>query len=279
MSEIITIATCQHPVTGDVKSNLKMILKLMRQAKGHNPDIVHFSECNLSGYPGIDFNDYSQQQEEDIKAALHTIREKAAEYQLRLIIGSHYSDPGLARPFNSLYLLDQEGKIENRYDKRFLAGAEGQMDKKYYSPGENPLVFRIKNTLCGLLICHEWRYPELYREYQRMGVKVLFQSWYDGSLSAGDYFSEGKELGNLITGTVKGNAANNSLWISGSNTSKKESCFGSFFVQPDGKILHKLYRNKSGILISKIDTEQKFEDPSFFGRIKINQNMDGYGEY
>ncbi len=86
-----------------------------------------------------------------------------------------------------------------------------------------------------------------------------------------NYTFSGWDLGNknksLILGTVKGNAANNHLWISGSNTSKKESSFGSFVVQPDGRILHSLRRNYAGILISKIDPNQKFADPSYFGMV------------
>ena len=53
MSKLITIATCQYAVTGNLDSNLRMILKLMQKSKDFNPDIVHFSECNLSGYAGI----------------------------------------------------------------------------------------------------------------------------------------------------------------------------------------------------------------------------------
>jgi len=102
----------------------------------------------------------------------------------------------------------------------------------------------------------------LYREQKRLGTEILFQSWYDGNLSTAKFAEEGNDLGSLITGTVRGNAANNSLWISASNTSKKESCFASFVVRPDGRIVHQLKRNVTGVLISKINLSTKFEDPS-----------------
>jgi predicted amidohydrolase len=112
------------------------------------------------------------------------------------------------------------------------------------------------------LICHEWRYPELYREYKRMNVELIFQSFYDGGLSEGDYIYEGKEQGDLITGTLKGYAANNHLWISASNTGKRESCFPSLVIQPDGIIRNKLRRNMPGVLITEIDLDEQFIDPS-----------------
>ncbi len=54
---LLTIATCQHPVGANIKSNLKAILKLVRSAKSQGADIAHFSECNLTGYAGLDFKD------------------------------------------------------------------------------------------------------------------------------------------------------------------------------------------------------------------------------
>jgi predicted amidohydrolase len=113
-----------------------------------------------------------------------------------------------------------------------------------------------------MLICHEWRYPELYREQKQLGTEVLFQSWYDGNLSAREYKENGRALGSLITGTVRGNAANNYLWISASNTSKRESCFASFVAQPDGRILNQSKRNVTGSIISRIDLNKEFVDPS-----------------
>ena len=91
---------------------------------------------------------------------------------------------------------------------------------------------------------------------------MLFQSWYDGSLSAEAYKAVGRDLGSLIVGTVRGRAANNALWISASNTSMRESCFASFMVQPDGRILRQLKRNVTGLIISHIDLNKNYSDPS-----------------
>lgn len=56
------------------------------------------------------------------------------------------------------------------------------------------------------------------------------------------------------------------MMVSGSNTSKKESCFPSFIARPDGRIAAKLERNKAGVLIFTVDMNKQFEDPSYFGR-------------
>ncbi len=55
---ILKVATCQFAVNGSVEHNSDKIQGLMRQAKDGGADIVHFSECALSGYAGIDFDTF-----------------------------------------------------------------------------------------------------------------------------------------------------------------------------------------------------------------------------
>lgn len=269
MKGILTIATSQLPVSADIKRNLGYIKKQIRIAKDANADIIHFCECCLSGYTDIDLNNATDQDNKLLHRSIEEIFELSKSLEISVVLGSHHFEKNLEKPYNSLYLINQKGEIEQRYDKRFLTGPDGEQEMMHYSPGTRPAVFEINGVRCGLLICHEWRYPELYREYYRMGVHVIFQSWYDGNLSIEDYQSEGKELGELIPGSVRGYAANNHLWISGSNTCRKESSFPAFVVQPDGKVYQKLSRNQTGVLISRIDIGQRFIDPSFHNRDRV----------
>ena len=166
-------------------------------------------------------------------------------------------------------LLDETGDIAARYDKRILAGTNGTLDHLHYSHGEKPVLVMLNGVQCGLLICHEWRYPELYRQYKRMGAQVIFHSWYDGGLTKEEFQIKGRDEGELIVGAVRGYAANNYLWISGSNTSNRQNCFPSFTVRPDGVIHSKYVRNRSGVLISEIDLGLTYNDPSFYGRQQL----------
>ena len=234
----------------------------MKIAGSKGVDIAHFPENSLSGYAGLDFPDINSQDNNLLQAALGNIRELAGHLRIWIIIGSHHFEQDIKKPFNSLYLINDRGEIVDRYDKRLLTNYGIEQEVKHYSPGTRPVVFSIKGIKCGMLICHEWRYPELYREYYKLKAEVIFQSWYDVNLTASDYEKSGKYFGELIPGTVRGNAANNHLWISASNTSKKESSFPAFIASPDGRILNKLKRNRPGVLISRIDPDKKFYDPS-----------------
>jgi len=258
MARKLKVATAQFAVNSDVDKNFSVIRKQIKKAAEQRADIVHFSECCLSGYGGFDFEEFKPEKEKQINESISKIQKLAKQYKIWVIFGTHFFVGEIEKPFNSLFVINNNGEIEHRYDKRLLA----EIDFDWYSAGTEPGIFYLNGIKCGLLICHEWRYPELYRQYYKLGVELLFQSWYDGNYTEEEYQSEGKNLGEVIPGFVRGNAANNKLWISASNTSKKQSSFPAFIAQPDGRVLGKLKRNIAGILISEIDFDKEYIDLS-----------------
>ena len=63
MKDELIIATCQFPVSGDIKKNASIILKQMAQAKEKGADVSHFPESSLSGYAATDFERFKSQRE------------------------------------------------------------------------------------------------------------------------------------------------------------------------------------------------------------------------
>ena len=50
----LRVATCQFSVEGRIEHNRRWVLKQIAQATEEGADVVHFSECALSGYAGVD---------------------------------------------------------------------------------------------------------------------------------------------------------------------------------------------------------------------------------
>jgi predicted amidohydrolase len=46
------------------------------------------------------------------------------------------------------------------------------------APGSHFATFVINGVRCGAQICHDYRYPELHRQYQRRGVRLMFQPFH-----------------------------------------------------------------------------------------------------
>ena len=261
----LLIATCQFPVESNIEDNCGHILRQMRIAKKAGADIVHFSETCLGGYAGVDFDSFDHYDWDLLRQNTRRIMELSGELRLWVILGSNHALTGKHKPHNSLYIINDDGDIVDRYDKMFCTGnrEETTGDLKHYSPGSQFIVFTIKGITCGLLICHDMRYQELYREYKKRGVQLMFHSYYNGKMKFKNPDDPDENIWGVITEpTMQTYAANNHMWISVNNTSGRESCWPGFFVRPDGVITGRLTRNEEGVLISVFDTTVKYYDPS-----------------
>ena len=136
MKRKLIIATCQFPVSGNIKRNASYILRQMTEAKEKGADVSHFPESSLSGYAGTDFKRFKSQDETLRLGSLEKIIQLSSELEMWVIVGSHHFAKNNHLPFNCLWLIDNSGKIINRYDKRFCTGKEGEREHAYYKPGK-----------------------------------------------------------------------------------------------------------------------------------------------
>jgi predicted amidohydrolase len=179
-----------------------------------------------------------------------------------VLLGSTYRLSDGNKPHNSVYVIDLKGKIVNRYDKRFCTGANDTrnptLDLVHYSPGNRFATFRVKGVTCGVLICYDYRFPELYRQYQKLGVRILFQSFHNArtSVVADPKYNIWKTI---VPATMACRAAENHFWISANNSTTRPSRWASFTVRPDGQIMGRLKLHRPGVLITDMTL-----DPSHF---------------
>ncbi|MFB0524557.1 MAG: nitrilase-related carbon-nitrogen hydrolase, partial [Phycisphaerae bacterium] len=85
---VLRVATCQFAVGRDIRRNAQQICKFMRKANEAGADIVHFSECALSGYVGTDFPNFDGYDWELLKEETEKIMALAAELRLWVVLGS-----------------------------------------------------------------------------------------------------------------------------------------------------------------------------------------------
>lgn len=245
------IASCQFPVSSDIGSNLRWIKEQMIEAKLRKATIVHFPECGLSGYPGTDMKSLDNFNWVALRSATDSVLRLAKNLDLWVVLGSIHRLSGNNKPYNSLYVINSDGQIQDRYDKRFCTS--GDLD--YFSPGDHFVNFTHNGINCGLLICYDVRFPELYRAYSKSGTQVIFQSFHNAR--AGD----GSIHPLIMPVTAQANAASNYLYMSLTNSCVPES-WPCQFITPDGLVQNKLTKNIPGILISDIDTSFEYYDAS-----------------
>ena len=250
-NNVLNIATCQFTVNNSIKQNSRSICGYIRKAAEGGADIVHFSECALSGYVGTDFPNFENYDWELLKTETLKIMALAAEQKIWVVLGSTHRLTKPNKPHNSLYLINNKGEIVDRYDKRFCTPG----DLKRMTPGNHFVNFDINGVKCSLLICFDLRFPELYRELYKNGVNCIFQSFYNAKQSGPSIHTH------IMRQTMQSHAATNNFWMSMANSSGYYSPYPSCFIQPDGKISGQLKLNHAGIMINTVDLSKEFYDP------------------
>jgi deaminated glutathione amidase len=250
-SRRLHIATCQFPVSADVRANGDWVRRQMREAKGQGAELAHFPECALSGYAGADHPSLENFDWDLLRAETESILALARELGLWVVLGSTHPLTGAHKPHNSLYVITPEGRILDRYDKRFCVGA----DLKRYSPGDHFTVFEVNGVRCGLLICFDVRFPELYRQYVKLGVRVMFQSFYNARQPPGALSPI------VVPATAQGHAANNFMFMSLANSSAAPS-WPSRFITPDGIIAGTAPADEPAVMVNLVDLKKRYYDAS-----------------
>jgi predicted amidohydrolase len=252
-------------VEADIEHNRRTIVRQIRQAADNSADVVHFSECALSGYLGVDLPDAASLDWEQLTEATRSIQNAARETGTWVLLGSSHQLTRNHKPHNSVYVIDPKGRIVERYDKRFCTGIstggrgkKPTLDLSHYSPGDRFVTFRVKGVTCGILICYDYRFPELYRHYHQLGVKVIFQSFHNARMMVVEdqRYNIWKTI---VPATMSCRAAENHFWVSANNSTAHPSRWPSFAVRPDGQIVGKLKLHRPGVLITEMTL-----DPDLF---------------
>ena len=253
----LDIATCQFAVGSSIKRNALQIEKYLYKASKAGADIVHTPECALSGYVGTDFPSFKGYDWQLLREATERIMALAGQLRLWVVLGSTHRLTKPNKPHNSLYLINAQGKIVDRYDKRFCLKGE----LRRYTAGTRFANFTINGVKCSLLICFDVRFPELYRQLYKQGVRCVFQSFYNARQKGPRIHTH------IMRQSMQCRAATNNFWLSMANSSGYYSPYPSCFICADGAIVRQLRRNKAGMMINKVDLNKKFYDP-----------MEGYRE-
>jgi len=244
--EKLKVATCQFPVTGDLKSNADYIKKLIEEAAQNHADIVHFSEAALSGYPPGDIPSFENYDWEALRAETYEIMSLAKEKRIWVVLGSaHYLDEE-EKPLNCLYIVSSEGNIIGRYDKSMLTRG----DSKYYTAGNHIEVVELKGYKLGFLICYDSCYPEMYNKYRHKGVNIMFHSFYNAHHDGETILDE------VIPAEIRVRASDNAMWIIAYNSTGFYSSWPTCIARPDGS-LESLERGIPGILYRDFPDNEK----------------------
>jgi len=242
VSSQLCIATCQFAVGADVRRNGAAIRRQMRAAARRDASVAHFSEAALSGYAGAHFQSFEGYPWDVLADETRRVRDLAAELGLWVVLGStHRQRTG--RPTNCLHLIAPSGRMAKRYDKCFLMPRE----REHYAHGSRLVTHTLGGIKCGLAICFDFRFPELWREYLKRGCRLMFLSSYLASPRRNPLMEQ------VAPSTITTRAAESFMYVSANNTCGERQWCNSRIHLPDGGIARQAPWNRPAVVVHAID--------------------------
>jgi NAD+ synthase (glutamine-hydrolysing) len=169
MTAKVAIAQINSTV-GDFTGNSAKIAEFSRRAAAQGADIVLTPELSLAGYPPEDlllreaFYAKSKQALEELTAELAPLKD------VHVVVGHPALENG--KCFNAASVI-VNGKLLGTYRKHDLPNYTVFDEKRYFSSGDEPLVFELKGVKFGINICEDTWSPHAPARAKAAGAQVL----------------------------------------------------------------------------------------------------------
>jgi predicted amidohydrolase len=157
----------------DPEDNLRQLRRMLAQAP--RADVVVLPEVFACRGNRDDYARHAQPVPGPLCAELAGLASARGAWMLAGSLIERADDGAL---YNTSVLLDPDGRIRARYRKLHLFEARLDDDtlireSDYYRPGTEPVTADCAGWRCGLSICYDLRFPELYRHYASEGASLL----------------------------------------------------------------------------------------------------------
>ncbi|MBL7214262.1 MAG: NAD+ synthase [Phycisphaerae bacterium] len=134
---------------GDMRANIEKMTRVIHSAKTQHVDVLVFPELCLSGYPPEDLL-HKPKFIADNQSALEQLLSETQD--LTVLTGFAQGDGG--KCFNAAAVLG-DGKIQQVYQKGLLPNYGVFDEKRYFSPGQTPVIFEQKGFRIAVTICED----------------------------------------------------------------------------------------------------------------------------
>ena len=260
MGRMITVAALQTGYGADMGANIARTAELVREAAGRGAQVILPSELFQGPY-------FCVAQEERWFATAHPWREHpcvlamaelAAE--LGVVIPTSIFEREGPHYFNSLAVIDADGRALGLYRKSHIPDGPGYQEKYYFKPGDTG--FRVWDTRFGRIgvgICWDQWYPESARAMMLAGAEVLF---YPTAIGSEPHDKE-LDTAEPWRRAMVGHAVSNIVPVVGANrtgfedvTEVGQTFYGSSFVcDHRGDIVDGLGRDEDGVVLGTFDLD------------------------
>lgn len=206
----------------DPATSLKKAEILIRHAAASGAGFVCFPEQFATGWDPQSRNNIETREGRIVSALIRFAREN------RIGILGSFREEGDPLPRNTAIAISSQGAILAEYSKIHLFSPGGE--NRGFSPGSSLGIFRQGSLTCGIAICYDLRFADLFSIYADKGVQAVFvpAAWPKSRLRHWELF-------------ISARAAENQMYVIGVNTTGEtpvDTYAGSSIVaDPQGTII------------------------------------------
>jgi N-carbamoylputrescine amidase len=277
----VTLATTQTACGPDVDANLDRAEALVREAAAGGAQIVLLQELFASEYFCKDESSRFFGLAQPFEGSPLVARFASLARELGLVLPVSFFERSAQVHFNSLTVVDADGRVLGLYRKSHIPESPGYQEKFYFSPGDTG--FKVWDTAFGRIgvgICWDQWFPECARAMALQGAEILMYPTAIGS--------EPSEPDLVTTGhwqrTMQGHSAANAMPVVASNRIGREvgdTCevtfYGhSFVTDGTGSILAEADAATPGCTLATVDLDAMADARDAFGLFR-DRRPDLYG--
>ncbi len=248
------VAAIQMRSKGTIEANCSDFERFVRQAAASGAEYVQTPEMTgiLQKSRRVLFAQIKPQKDDALVKLGSSLAE---ELGIWLHIGSHAIRVGEEKAANRAFVFGPDGTLTNTYDKIHmfdvdLENGESWRESKVYQPGNKASVIDVAGARCGISICYDIRFPNLYRQQALAGAQIL---------TAPSSFTRqtGQAHWHIL---MRSRAIENGAFMisaaqGGVHEDGRETFGHSLIVNPWGDVIAENEGEEPGVLIADIDLE------------------------
>ena len=262
----ITVAALQLAFSDDIDENIAEVSKLVREAAKRGAQVVLPPELFEGHYfcrvedEGLFARAKPTAEHKSVKAM------QALAAELKIHIPTSFFEADGPHHYNSLAMIDPDGRIMGVYRKSHIPDGPGYEEKFYFRPGNTGFkVWGAQGTTLGVGICWDQWYPETARAMMLMGAEVLFYPTAIGN----EPHDPDLDTSRLWRRAMIGHAVSNVVPVVAANrigTEDGQTFYGhSFICDQRGDMLAEFGREETGVLVATLDIELAKRHRAAFG--------------
>jgi N-carbamoylputrescine amidase len=278
----LVVGAVQISCGDDVNANLDKIELHVRDAARRGARLVVLQELFEGPYFCIDIDAAHNKRAKPFQGHSTVARLSSLAKELGVVLPvSFFEDAGDKR-FNSLAMIDADGKTRGLYRKSHIPDSPGYSEKFYFAEGDTG--FMVHETAVGKIgagICWDQWFPEAARSMVLKGAEILIYPTAIGSEPSYPAWDSRDHWQRVMQGHAGANLtpliASNRVGVE-TGTSGSMVFYGSSFIADHtGAKLAEADRVTEGVITASLDMEEIAQQRRAWGVFR-DRRIDLYGE-